>query len=943
MKTFSTAFQNMQSINSNKKVYLVQLGSLYLSSSPIVVDGVQYTPCINAMQSTQLKWNLLEENNVSISSPQLEVQNYTYDDSSSLLDIIVSDTVVGKSVKIYVTYEGLSLADSFLLAEYYVDFFSVQSDRTILFNLKSSISNDVLVNGRKVSIYKNTTYKLGEDALAGTNKIPTEANGNVLPVSFGKGFAMPLVCYAYNVETDATYSVDVQGDLLFCAHDDAWWSELNNYSTTFNSFYQYNIDKTESKVFVKDNDSLIPIPQTDWFNTAKTTYTVTNDSDNVLRGIKITSSFNGSNHFGKDNSIFVAQPFRFVVESYDDSFKSADHIINPFTSISDVKAVFNGDRTSNLWTISTDGTNLRYIRININTALDINKNLRADSRGVVFNNRNISVLNTDRAAFAGYLSLAGNSGNTYNCEDQPQNTDGASVTFNMFVDSKIPSASTVYSHFIPSTVAANDAGATTIAPGDDYNYNITVFGDSTLAGFQNNIDFANDNNLLARPGAFVNKYTDTDAAYLRKVVVNDRNAMCRITVSLGTYTSGRNFDLKLANIHLLYNTNVPVAFNEPLSADMGNFCVITNENVLKSYNNPADYALSRPFEYVEAVLRAKCSATNDTLGDGWLSIEDSYNTLYLKEQDGDFVDLRKDSGFSIIKETKLSEFLKDYLVAEQFSVFEDADRKYNVVSLKEKYEEGDVQYTVDFNKIKNIVTGFFDTPLYYETDVNTDYVHSLDTYQLSRRWKLTELTGFDYSFWKSDNTYANNVFIKSDGINKKYTTSSSSIARVKHNSKYWGCIRTHFSSVEPGLSDSSYNYWTELSNTNDDATVYTGVADWNAVGYYGIDAENYLLARAYLNAHANKRRYISFESSDVDLQKLSLGDIISFSGVPYKFLGLNMKGFADNSTDFEVVVNAQTFYAAFIITSIKTTLNTVSIEATQLCDLAAIELDEVKS
>lgn len=141
--------------------------------------------------------------------------------------------------------------------------------------------------------------------------------------------------------------------------------------------------------------------------------------------------------------------------------------------------------------------------------------------------------------------------------------------------------------------------------------------------------------------------------------------------------------------------------------------------------------------------------------------------------------------------------------------------------------------------------------------------------------------------------------------------------------------------IEVTLSSVKY-YWKRLVDglvLECDADVTADYVFDDATSYQGEDRENRANAGYILNQWGNRHRTISLNLPELDNAKYEIGDIVMVENCPYSLLGLDIKGFNGNTTDFTTTVNGQTVYAAFIVTDIKKSHSGVDIKLFNLHNL----------
>ena len=204
MINFSEKYKlNVESGNPNKVYYIhvVYSGSSFIpiSNKTIFVDGREYYDCLTNTYGSNLKWNILDDNKVTTSTPTIEMNNFIFENGVSFLDFIYSNGhFIGNKCQIFLSYDGLSNADALQLGEYTIQEININNKNSIEISLNTEQLYDTYINGRKINSVKQT---IGTGSLPSTYKVQDDANGITLPINFGNSKNHVLTQYCYKETT----------------------------------------------------------------------------------------------------------------------------------------------------------------------------------------------------------------------------------------------------------------------------------------------------------------------------------------------------------------------------------------------------------------------------------------------------------------------------------------------------------------------------------------------------------------------------------------------------------------------------------------------------------------------------------------------------------------------------------------------------------------------
>ena len=917
MLTLSAAFSARADLNDTRKIMLLHIfyddtNYLKLATTSTTISGIQYMGAIKSIGGATMKWDITS-GTTTISTPSVTLLDYRTPDGYNLITEFVNNSYVGNKFIIYYTYEGLSLSDSLKTFEGITDELNFNKGNIIITG-KTTGFPEVNINGRKVNFEYQT---IGETAVGSTYQITKALDGQILPIPFGKHWCAPAIPYVKYKESQAKY---------FSILDNDYSSLLTTTNPITTSKYQYNIGKSSSQVMVLNNDFYTILTEQDWTADSIVTYTLQSESGFLQTGLKLSSPNDGGVVKNSEN-IFLVCPLR---------YQKADDVANTLTynniSSTDAEAniqfIFDNSEHINGWTFSTSGGGGALVELFAKAYLDSAHNLKGD--GVhVRNGRLIAIPDSDSNDGAGYLMgrFSVSVGYVWRALGVPfSDGQGLPLIFMMhYLDSFIGTDWDNPDYFNNDfALGAGDVG---------------TFSDGTLNSTSSKVYNFNVRNFLKESGYL---YTDVftsphpvignQGSYYLKVTGEQGGApmLPRETLEGGRLGAGIYINIPWqqqngsGTIYKIYHcTAGSVEFKsaDPLYVDTYGI-ELTSSDSLNSTPQDAgtDYILRKNYEYVEFILNEK--TTNPTFSSAWdySTISSSWNTF--------FSDSRNYSGFVITEETLLSNFMKEYLKEEPFSIFKNENGTFEFKMLQKEYVTGDKVDTIDFNDATNFEMSLSPSKniVLEIKSLKTDYMYGIDKYVQDFHWRLTD--AYDYGFWKSDNTKSDNIYFK-ENIDKKFTSYTGPVDTCSYNSKIWGAIRTHINETPSYES----KFWNEVisgsGNVWSSGTTFTGE-----------DEEQIVIAEWYLNQNANRHRMVKYSTGNLSYLRFQVGDVVEFSNVPYSLLGINIKGF-NGSSSYTSSVNGQTVYASFIITEVVKSNKEVKITAMQLHDLEAYSIERV--
>jgi hypothetical protein len=740
--------------------------------------------------------------------------------------------------------------------------------------------------------------KIGNNSVPAGNTIDKVNHNKYLPVPFGSHWCAPMQpVYIDNVYQKTYYSV----------FDENYSPLLSNTLKVRTDLYNYNIGSQGSKILLENDDYFTPLHLQGWKGDYEVTYNF-HFNDGTINGIALTGVGSGA-HKRTDDAIFVTVPLRYHVRNdlanwflysggpgYDDT-TTIEKIFSP------------ADNTA--YSVKTDMFN--NLQVWIKATLDVQKNLCEDEKSFIRKGRKISIPSTS----------SNNGGQGYLLGEfyiSGQANSGYPITMchwksNYVPD--VPSAGLTDYRFIAKGNMGFGPGAYLTTK-----YGARVFNKNSL--YYNWIydifnTLPNDLGLQGSVGLSSDGSQGLDPFIIRETLIEPVGAA--LNINLPADDLNDNGEVDIWKIFHLTAGEIDLAKDAKVFAAAFGAKLLTGNSLKSTPQNTSSYMMQRPYEYIEFLLKDKTPNAAFSGDFDYASINGKWSNFFSTSRDG--------SGFVIDNALTLDTFMADYLKTEPFTVYAAEDGSFQFKMLRKTYSESDTQGVLDYNDTndfnitmtpsKNIVAEI--------KSLKTDYMYSLDSYVSDINWRILP-ADYNYSFWKYGNTPDINEF-KIDAIEKKYT-SYNQVDTIVYNGKHYGCVRTNTNQIP--AADSLY--WRELNEQ-------TAVNIWSAsIKYFGEDAEQHEIASWHLNQWGNKHRIVSFSTDNLSYLKFNVGDIVEFTNVPFSLVGMDIKGF-NGATNFESTVNGQIVYAGFIITNIQKSLKKVSIEAMQLHNLSAYQIERV--
>lgn len=927
MLTLSSAFSARATLNDTRKIILLHLYSddestfLKLASTSSVFDNEQYIGSIKSVSGATQKWNILDKNNVTISTPKITLIGYQTPNGYNLSSEFASASYYGRKFEIYFTYEGLSLADSLKIFSGITDDINFQNSDIIITG-KTPEFPDVYISGRKLD---SETQTIGSTSYSGTvYKIEKENNGETLNVIFGQHWCAPLQPY---ILQDTQLPLYALGD-----------SEYSNLFTTNNGLttqYQHNIGRTEERVMLLNEDFYVPIHKQGWTSDSELVFQTQAQSGILEAGVNLAERGKSGGHTSSQESIFLTVPTRY--ELVDGESMSTENIAG---TSGDFEDCINQSDNSTGFVLTVD----EVVDIGVTPViptyawmplnLSLRRNLKTEGY-IVIEGRRISVPLTDSNdgqayALGKYQVFVGS---CYQTTGFAWPADGPPSPFIRImhwkesyfgVDWNTPDFDDI------RALGGSDVGTFTVtflnaSSTNNYNYMARVFDKVTTSASYTNIYESNNPRvgLTGTQEIWSSGEQGTEPFLDRDTVeAGDIGAAFYFYIWNCNGFGGQK-DTTIHKFFCMHAGKVELKKKDKLYTSCTGVELDSSDSLLSTPQNVNDYILRRPYEYLEAILNIKVEDASFSSDWNYANINTAWESFYSGNE-------RDYSGFVIDNPTLLPKFMKEIVTDEHFTCYRDENNDFNFKALQKTYVTGDKVGTLDYNFATSFSMSLTPTKnvIHEITELKTDFMYDIDdnNYVMNAGWRLPNT--FDYEYYKFGNTYADNIFIK-ELIEKKHTSFTSGNDTVSYGGKIWSCNRSNTNNT-PTVSGI---YWTETTGGSGNA--------WsNSTDYVGLDEENKSLAEWYINMWANRHSICKFITDDLSYLRFQVGDVIEFSNVPNSLLGLDIKGFNGSST-YSVSVNSQTVYASFIVTEVTKSNKQVSITAMQLHDLTAYEVERI--
>lgn len=987
MITLPTAFINSSGTNQTDLICLAHLyydASNYLKfcteADTTALPG--YMGCLDASSiQWSAKWDISGTNKVTLSVPEIILQNETYpDNSDSVVSMLMSSGCVGGRAVLLIGYKGHTVA---------TDFVTIYDGKTedvtftgskITLTLTNSSLPSTPINGRQIN-----NRLIGTDDYSASITIPDESDGRYLPVPFGNQWNSPCVLYR-GTEEDSTY---------WAYHDNAWHADFNATYLIPLAFKRDNVrdagtQSTPYVMLVPNEGALVTIYSTG-YKDATMVLVGTDASAGNLRYLRIVGPNVADSQALYGQRYHVNVPLRMYRDS--NAAATFTNIAATVPTDADLDKILTGDIGEYVTASqNVDGTTSRIV---FNAVLDYVKQLRSSSNFSVNPNWPIHIPQPDNPTDDGYTMLLMG---VFSFDRAGSPDEFVSRNFiHSFRIGKDPLAATP-STIMPATSDSEDTfldawaggsyenyiGCTFVGrilhgdypPGSGHWYNQENGGQdagyhyythtyahdagSDIAG-GNELDLANDRvgiDQVADAGNLEGRHPESnqntisaamgDRPFLRRNAL-DEGVGFRINMMWNDTSSG-TADVTATFKALYWEAFEDIAFDwdedkyTPLRGWVDSDYAADSLVTITGSETPAGFA-NEAYKILEVIIRRKVGAASTDMNGEWANIPLAYADMFSSDRTG--------SGFVTPTDEELpfDEFIEEYCKHEPFTVYIDTSGKYRFLMFPVNSTSygGRTYFTAktdgaDYSWFDTFEMGLTDKQFLCSQVDNcmTDRIYFDGSYVENHKWKIPSAT-YSYSYWDKDNSESSNKYRKEE-IEKRFTShvTPSRVANASDSTKGYNCLLSNSGTSIPLVraAEGDIKYWTPLAGDSSDwgsLTSYT--ASGQAGSWVGWDSENRAVASYWLNQWCNRHRVIRFTTRKLSLMKFEIGDLIYFSGVPDTLLGLSVGGFNATALGTSATVNGQTVYDRFLITSINKTLTTIEIEAIQLHNLGQFIVD----
>lgn len=926
----------------------------FASKTIIIDDNLCFGSIVN-YSPTKSTWNWLSDNTVTITTPALTISNIELPSGYRFIDDIYNNNYFGKNCQIYIAYEKYSTTTDDMIKIFDgtiddIEFNMNSNDISIV--LKSQNLPKSEIQGRLVD-YKLGT--IGSITSSISSILGIDSEPKYLPIAFGRQLFAPTIC----ISNGARYYNPYYDKWTYCACD--YYTVSSNPAITATvsaSEYKFKqlfrgANNERDLLTIQDNNFYVPINKIDWENFyGIKVYSITGNNYGLLNAqfkIAVSADRAFDNYpnpyiYNEDtvfHNYFINRiPMRFYTSPYGDGstigtrlsgnwYGATGHLgIGTSTLSGNWRNIFN----NNYW---GDGNSVSA-HIN-NSSIFITlwgnqfyPNYRSevydDDNFIIFKNRKMHINSNEdgREASLFIKSTSYNSDwysgnynrnlkfgyNAINTSDDAVNegfVDDGLYTISHLNKNVVPPTWELAKWGIDKDWSTNDSNEMWYPVVDGENSANQNTGTMALSNSNSYWDFINDEDYQSSSAYDLYK----DNWGITREYAQYANQFNFIFTNYG-YPSTHAY-YKFDKISLQF-------FQQRQEFTYNNINLATNGISLglgQLLSNTGSSNLYRPYHYLETMLRYASSANNSNFSSNWTAsaIDNKWENLN--------DDWRDYSGFSIIEKTNFDNFVKEYTKYEPFTIYKNEEGKYDIICFKESYELSDVQYTIDFNSCNSfqISMSDLDSVCWKINNLSNEYNSGINDYSIKNEYKIAD-SSYSISYYGEDSER----FVI-ENIEKKYT-SQSKPEGVNYAGNSYHIKQSHIS--RDGQVPSSYPLVTEFAYDNYtpapsyDSTYPTWIANTK---YSQNGTEGIAIAKYILNQFGNRHRIVKLSSPNYELFKLQIGDIIKFSNVPYKCLGLEFSGWNGNtSTNYIDNVNGQRVYSYFMISSITKYQDKIDIE-----------------
>lgn len=864
------------------------------------ISGTGYNGWITRFSSPKTTWNWAKGNNVVTTTPTIELGNFESNiDNYSLIDEFYTNNYLGRKIEIYMGFQNATTTSDLL--QIYTgrieDLIFADGKISITFKATNLPEDDIA--GRVIDFESNL---IGDATISGLNDA---VDGYRVPVAYGRHWNAPGVNVQYQIGASGATAK------RYCFHDHIATSSWDNSSSPalVNSYRNFTA-RTERMIYIHDDDYLVPVSSEDITTNLGSNLWGYNTNNAIYSGAVVY--FDDENEQIAGDSFSATIPLRLT----DDTIMVLGHggitVSGTYSGIQDgdidtfFNILYSGANTQNFVQLVDFGDratyNLRYVEDGAGLSVYVaERPIHVAKKEAI-----------DATYWYGRIEA-----NTYwnLVPAEVLNGYNHSLALRIIALDKATITAIGANYDLTQNSYERENGLAWIDPNGAQPYD-TEWSCGVAEG---------DWNEAFVPGAgFCETATHWNEAVFGNTVydatLSQREAIDDFGLSLnfqGGYSSTVATDFwinwRIYELFLLHQASKELP-EDYIYCEIDGLEVANGADIYAMNTSDTNTPLKRPLHYIEAILRTLGYGDSNFDQTEWNNSNTTWTELYS--------DRRDHSGFCITESTKFNDFLKDYLTYELYTVYRDDTDKFRVILIEDEYDSNDVDATIDYNDCTRFEMSL--SPLdSVVSDINglkTDYQYFNDDYVYNTNWKVTS-SGYAYDFYDYTNSYSNGQFRKED-MEMRYTSYSRSQC-LRYGGSTYALIKNH-TSEQASLPNADTEHYSSI------LTTFTKDPDWiKAQNYRCESAENYQIARRYINHFANRHRIIKLTSSDMDFYKYQIGDIVNFENVPQTLIGMSVSGFA-GSTASSATINGQTAYPYFMVYAVRKDPQKVDLECFQL-------------
>jgi len=866
------------------------------SSKSIDIDGQLSFGAMVDYSPSKATWNLLTDNNITITTPALRIANIqtpTY----SFIDDLVSKNFLGRKCQIFLGYEAYSTTSSDMVQVFDgtiddIEFEIENNELSVV--LAGHKVPDTEIQGRKVD-YR--TQLIGDEYCSSLSSLDS-AQSTYLPICYGRHEFAPGVAIGSNLLMDYSGGAWQTSPWTYVYGDETKLATGLTYDSWQRQRWYTWFDYVTPMTYVYNDDNFTPITRPAFNYRTGSYYRWTSERDSASGWFQVWFNMGQMVPSEEESDIpptdtfLNALPWRPSTYDYSSSFETSDAsgylsssgYDGGWTSDGDeYKLAFDGDE-STYWRFETNTNNQTssYYKISLNTdGFDFWRNyttefIDSDWAAVMDQPIHVGNISGDDGGKEGIMTKDGSDvtkqyyefllSNHGIASLQTDDDDVHSVYWNYFTPE-----GRLY-QFSNEVLGAEGKGAAESFPVSDYNGSVT-FGSRSETWMSNPDWWVHDAWGISKeswtnfqPQLYFWPQSVTYFQYLQHIGFASR--------------SYEIFDYD----------NMYHAMQSPLAA----------AGSMLSTPAGSAYQVRRPYQYIESILRGVLGATDDDFTDNWdyTTMNTTWTNIFSTHRDY--------SGFVIKEKTKLNDWLKKYVNKEPWSVYKNEYGKWEFLMLKPTYSSSD--YVVDFGDCSSFSVKYssIDDVTWKVNNLKTNYIHGLDDYEQQYQWENVDAS-YDKNFYGSDDERYTEDVIEKPYSSYSYPFKVNYSGTTYTPKKPWNIGIDFFGNP---IGSNAERYW--ITNSSVDTTY----PDFDAtVSYEQFRSEQWSYSNWILSQWGNRHRVVSFRTKNPDAYSLQLGDVVEFDNVPYSCLGLEFKGW-NGATDSYVTWNGQRIYPYFIVSSI---------------------------